>query len=45
MGRIDWVLSGDDGEYDYQISLVDDMIGIERDDSGKDEMFAAYDDD
>ena len=45
IGRIDWVLSGDDGEDDYQKSLEEDMIRIERDDPDKDEVFAVYDDD
>ncbi len=35
--RIDWVLSGDDGEDDYRERLEEEMTKIERDDPSMDE--------
>jgi hypothetical protein len=38
--RIDWVLSGDDGEDSYFNSLAEDMKTIEFDDPSQDEKWA-----
>ena len=37
--RLDWVLSGDDGEVDYFRLLPDDLSKIELDDPDKDEAW------
>ena len=42
--RIDWVISGDDGEKTYFVRLKEDMAKIEYDDPGRDAYWLSQED-